>query len=270
MIRATSAREGGAMVRTTRCLAGVVCVLAATVPAAAQERSAWSERAFVAIDVPVQVLNNPVSESLTFADAVRRNETGRFNADYASARGPQVGVGAGIRLSRRLGVGVNVSILQRTRDSSFDLTVPSPIAGNRPLDLSGSVSGLGRREIGVHFQALYPVALGVKSRVMLSAGPSIFNTRQDLVRSLEFDTLPGLTTVRLDQVLVTRATATAAGFNAGAEIDWNLMTHLGLGALTRYSRANVTLDPGSASGVSRGVTLHAGGWQIGGGVRLLF
>jgi hypothetical protein len=55
-----------------------------------------------------------------------------------------------------------------------------------------------------------------------------------------------------------------------ADITWRLAPHFGVGTVTRYSRANVTLDPGSASGVGRRIEMHLGGLQIGGGIRLLF
>jgi hypothetical protein len=105
---------------------------------------------------------------------------------------------------------------------------------------------------------------------MLAGGPSIFNTKQDLVRSIEFDTLPGFTSLKFDQALITEGRRTAVGFNVGADITWALVSHLGVGTVTRYSRAKVTLDPGAQSRVSRAIEMHAGGLQIGGGIRLLF
>jgi hypothetical protein len=244
--------------------------LATAAPVAGQDNRAWAERAFITIDLPFQSLNNDSAEALTFPDTIRKTESAHFSADYASTRGPLFEIGMGTRVWRRLGVGGTFTYLKRSSTGSFDLTVPSLIAGNRPLDLSGSVPSLDRREVGVHFQALYPIVLGKQSRLMLSAGPSIFHTRQDLVRSVEFDTLPGLTTLKFDQVFVTGATKTVAGFNVGADITWNFARHLAVATVTRYSRASVTLDPGSVSGISRSVTLNAGGLHIGGGMRVRF
>jgi len=258
-------------VTRTVSIPGVVAfALMVSAQANAQEIRGWSERAFITIDVPFQVLHDGFSEALNFADTIRPTETAQFAADYGSTRGPLIDLGAGYRVFGRLGIGVTVSLLRRAHTGLFDLTVPSPIAGNRPLNLNGSVAALDRRDVGVHVQALYAVPIGRQSRLMLSAGPSIFDTRQDLVRSIEFDILPGLTTVKFDQTLVTSATNTAVGLNVGADLTWNVARHFGLGALSRYSRANVTLDPGSASGVNRSVTVHAGGLQLGGGIRIRF
>jgi hypothetical protein len=248
----------------------VACTLVAAAPAAAQENGAWPERIFVTIDVPFQPLNNDFSESLSFADTLRRTENVTFVADYEATRGPLVDVGAGIRLADRFGAGVTTSWFRRAGSASFDLKVPNPLAANRPLGLSDSVSELNRDEVGIHIQALYALALGKRGRVMLAGGPTVFTTTQELVRSVEFETLPGFTSIRLGQALISEVRETAVGFNVSADVTWALGSHFGVGTVTRYSRAKLTLDPGSESGVSRAIEMHAGGLHIGGGIRLLF
>jgi hypothetical protein len=246
------------------------CVLLVAAPLTAQESRAWPHRAFVTVDVPFQPLNNGFSESLSFVDALRRNENVTFAAGYESTRGALFDVGAGVRLANNFGVGVTASWFQRSSSASFNLQVPNPLVANKPFDLAGSVSGLTRNELGVHVQALFAVPLGKNAHVMLAAGPSVFDTRQDLVRSIEFDTLPGFTSLQFVQALVMESRQTVVGFNVGADITWALASHLGIGTITRYSRATVTLDPGSESRVGRAIEIHTGGLHLGGGIRLLF
>jgi hypothetical protein len=246
------------------------CTLLVAAPLAAQEHQAWPQRTFVTIDVPFQPLNNDFSESLSFVDTLRKTENVTFVAGYESTRGALVDAGAGVRLAHNFGVGLTASWFQRSGSGSFDLKVPNPLVASKPLDLAGSISGLKRDELGLHIQALYALALGKNGRVMLAGGPTVFNTTQDLVRSIEFDTLPGFTSLKFDQALITEVKQTVVGFNVSADITWVLASHLGVGTVTRYSRAKVTLDPGAESGVSRAIEMHAGGLQIGGGIRLLF
>src|SRR5207249_8146728 len=92
--------------------------------------------------------------------------------------------------------------------------------------------------------------------------------KQELVRSIEFDRLPGFTGLKLDQALVTPVERTVVGFNLSADIMWTLASHFGVGTVTRYSRATATLDPGSESGVRRPIEIVAGGLRIGGGIGL--
>lgn len=246
------------------------CALLVTTPLAAQENRAWPERAFVTIDLPFQPLNNDFSESLSFADSVRKTENVNFLMRYPSTRGALFDVGGGVRLATNWGLGVTASWSQRSSSGSFDLKLPNPLLANSPLELAGSVPALDRSELGIHVQALYALALGENVRVMLAAGPSVFNTKQDLVRSLDVDILPGFRSLQLDEALITRDTQTSYGFHVSADITWALGSHLGVGTVTRYSRAGMTWEPSSASGVSRAIETHAGGLHIGGGIRLLF
>ena len=159
-------------------LAGCTLLLAS--PLAAQENRVWPERTFVTIDVPFQPLNNDFSESLSFADTLRKSENVTFVADYESTRGALFDVGAGVRLANRAGVGVTTSWFQHSGSGTFDLKVPNPLVANKPLDLTGTVSGLKRNELGIHVQALYAVALGRKARVLLAGGPSVFRRNRIL------------------------------------------------------------------------------------------
>ncbi len=256
--------------RWTVCGVLVGCTLLVAAPLAAQENRAWPERAFVTVDVPFQPLSNDFAESLSFADTLRRSENVTFDVSYASTRGPLVDIGAGVRLANRLGVGVTTSWFRRSGSASFVLTVPNPLAANRPLALTGPVSDLSRNELGIHVQALYAVALGKGARLMLGGGPSIFHAKQDLVRSIEFDTLPGFTSLKLNQALIAEVEKTSVGFNVSADITWVLTSHVGVGTVTRYSRAKMTLDPGAETAIRRAIEMHAGGLHIGGGIRLLF
>jgi len=64
-----------------------------------------------------------------------------------------------------------------------------------------------------------------------------------------------------------RAEKTKLGFNVGADVGYRLSHRVGVGGLVRYSRVSLSLPlAGSASGVS----VDAGGLQVGGGVRFYF
>jgi len=246
------------------------CVLLSAAPVHAQENRVWPERIFVTVDVPFQPLNNGFSESLSFPDTVRRTENVSFATDYGSTRGVLVDAGAGVRVARGFGAGVVVSWLHRSSAGTFDLRMPSPIAANSPLALSGSVPDLNRREVGVHLQALHALPLGSRARVLVAGGPSVFRLTQDLVRGVQFDVLPGFSALKFDQALTTTVERTVVGFNVGATVVWPFASHFAVGGVTRYSRVKATLDPGSQSNVSRAIEINAGGLHLGGGLQLLF
>jgi hypothetical protein len=248
----------------------VACALLGAAPAAAQDSRGWPQRAYVTIDIPFQPLGNEFSESVRVADAFAKSETDVFDARYASTRGPLFDAGAGVRIAGGFGVGVTASWFRRSADSTFDLRVPNPLVANAPRQLTGTVAGLQRREAAAHIQALYAIGVG-KGRMMLSAGPTVVRVTQDLLRSIEFDEHAGFTAIAFSQAVTSQASDTAVGFNLGADLSWPLAAHVAVGSMTRYSRARVTLDPGgSTASTARAVELHAGGLQIGAGIRLLF
>ena len=247
---------------------GVAFCVAA--PVAAQETAVWPERTFVSVNVPIQALNNGFTESISVADALRRNENDTFVARYESVRGPLADIATGIRLARRIGAGIAVSWLQRTSASAVDLSIPNPLVADRPLTLSAPVPDLDRREIGIHIQTLYAISLGRRTRVMASGGPSVFVVTQDLIESVEFERLPGFTGIQFADAIVKNDRETSVGFNVGADVTWALTSRFGVGTVVRYSRATVTFNPSSASGSARSIDVTAGGLHIGGGIRVFF
>lgn len=263
----TYTRKEHAMI--AKVCACAVFVVLITHPLAAQE-SQWPEKIYITIDVPFQPRGNDFSETLSFADTVRRNENVNVVTRYPATRGAVFDAGAGVRLRGNVGAGVVASWTEQSSAGSFALSLPNPLVANSPLELDGSIAKLTRRELGVHLQALYARALGSSVRVMLSAGPSIFRTNQDIVRSLDVDIMPGFRSLRFDEATISEERQTSVGFNTGADLTWRFARRMGVGIVARYSRANVTWKPQSSSGVSRTIDAHAGGLHLGGGVRFLF
>lgn len=252
-------------------IVAALCALLVAVPASAQERSAWPERLFVTIDVPFQPLNNDFSEVVSITDAIAKSEKDSFNASYPTTRGAMFGAGVGMRLSGTFGVGVTGSWFSKASDAAYTLSVANPAVANKPRSLSGTAASLNHQEFVTHIQALYALPLGSKGRLVLSAGPSIFNLKQDLLQSVQFNEVPGFATITLNQLATTSVSKTMVGFNVGADITWPIARHIGVGTVTRYSSATTTVDPGSATtGLTRSVELKAGGLQLGGGLRFLF
>jgi hypothetical protein len=249
----------------------VACSLAVVPAVAAQGHAAWPERTLVTIDVPFQTLHNDFAEFVSVTDAFVKTEKDTFTAAYAPPRGPSIDFGAAVRLAGSFGVGIAGSWFQRSGSATFNLSVPNPTVAGRPRELQGTAPDLNRREIALHLQALYAISLGRKGRLMLSAGPSSFNVRQDFVQGVEFDEAPGFSSVTLHQVLTTTLTRTIAGFNVGADVTWPIRSHLGVGTVARYSRATARFDPGSSTPMlTRSIEAQVGGLQIGAGLRVFF
>jgi hypothetical protein len=65
---------------------------------------------------------------------------------------------------------------------------------------------------------------------------------------------------------VANTTATRIGFNVGADLTYRFSNAIGVGAMARYAAAKFDLEPEGGGPL----TVNAGGFQIGAGLRFRF
>ncbi len=193
-------------------------------------------------------------------------ETATVDVNYPSATAVVLNGGAAFRLWKQVGLGFAVSNATRTGAAALDGQIPDPFLFNQPRTLTGSPSGLTRNETAVHLQVLYVLPLSRAVTLTLSAGPTLARVRQDLVTAVRYDEAYPYDAVTFRSVATTRASASAAGGHAGADVRWMFSRALGAGALVRYSNATVHL-PASAT---RTLDIRAGGVEALAGLRLVF
>lgn len=177
--------------------------------------------------------------------------------------------GAAIRVYRGMTLGVSYHQETNTSEAAVTGTAPHPVFFNRPRTFSAAAGGLYRRENATHLSFGWVVPLGTKLDVLVSAGPSFFRLRQDVVSDVVITERGG----NFTEVVATPATVTQrrseVGYNVGADatyIVWqNDSMRLGGGAFVRYSGAttNVRL-------LASDVETKVGGIQFGFGGRIRF
>lgn len=193
-------------------------------------------------------------------------ETATADIDYGAKSSSWFSGGAGLRLWRQLGVGVAYSSATRDGVAQIEGQIPHPFFFERPRPISGESATLARTENAVHVQALYIVPQRGRLSVILSAGPSRFDVEQDLVTDVQFtEEFP------FDEAAFQRAdsravSATAVGFNVGADVAYMFSRVAGVTGLVRFSQATVDLARPDGTRVS----VKAGGVQAGVGLRLAF
>jgi hypothetical protein len=193
-------------------------------------------------------------------------ETETVDVKYSLKPDLLVDAGVGIRLWKRLGAGLAVSRATGTHSADIEASVPHPFFFERPRAISGTEENIVRNETGVHVQLQYSISAGRRAAVVLSAGPSWISVEQELVTAIKFDESFPFDVATFSDAATTRAKASAAGFNVGADLRWMLTRRVGLGGLVRFTRADVDLP--AHSGARIGVT--AGGVQGSAGVRIGF
>jgi hypothetical protein len=202
------------------------------------------------------------------------SETGALAAAYPKPnRGGDFDFGGGFMFSPVLGIGLSVSGTAHEDPAGLAVTVPHPFFFNASTTASGATDDvLKRTESAYHIQ-LAAVPLRTDRLVIrLFGGPSYFRVMQDLVSDVNYVQVAPIFS-RVNNVTVTgwdgnsEVEGTGWGFNAGADVGVFFTRVVGVGAVVRFTQANVDLaDPLSETSV----TMKAGGLQVGGGIRLKF
>jgi hypothetical protein len=244
---------------TNRCAALAALLF---LPSAATAQT-WPERVYVSVNGAFQATTNDFSDRFEFP---KDQETGSTEVDYRVQSGVLFDGGGGYRVWKNFGVGVSVSIFNRTDAAQTTTRSPHPFFFDRQREVEGEATGVTRNETAIHVQAMYLLAGSGPLRVVLSGGPTFFSVTQDLVSEVVLiDTFP-FDAPTFSTVQKQTLKASAPSFNVGADVVWMLRRGLGVGGLVRFSRAALDLDaPGN-----RTVSVDAGGLYAGGGVRLLF
>jgi hypothetical protein len=92
------------------------------------------------------------------------------------------------------------------------------------------------------------------------------NIEQTLVTDVEYSEAYPYDTAEFTGASTRRASRSATGFNAGADVTWMFSRQVGAGGLVQFSRARANVSPGEG----RTIAVDAGGVQFAGGLRLFF
>jgi hypothetical protein len=206
------------------------------------------------------------------------DEVGTWEAAHAIKAGSSFfDIAAGVRVTRDVGVGVAYTgRSKRTRDATVTARVPSPIFFDVLRDATATATGLEHTERAVHVQALYYVPVTVEFGLVLSAGPTFFSVRDELVESVAPVEVGGdFSTVRLENLGVAGQRNNTVGFHVGVDAQYmflrniGFLQNIGAGAMLRYSRGSVdlTAPAGTSSGEFK---IDTGGLEIGAGLRFRF
>lgn len=242
--------------KTPIALAAALLVALVATPASAQARG------YISVNALAQPSNASLSDHFTYPVNA---ETATADVTYPSKVGIGGEGGAGIRLWKQLGAGVAVSYVSNSGDAEINAQIPHPFFFNQPRAVSGTQTGVGRSETAVHLQVLYFLPSTGKLRAVLSGGPSYVSLRQDVVDEILHKDVYPYDTATLSLAPTSSETASAIGFNVGADIRWMFNRSFGVGGIVRFTRAQVDLD---VNGRSLGV--DTGGVQAGAGVRIGF
>ena len=229
-------------------------------PAAAQSPS----QPRVEISANVGVLTGASTFTASTTLPSHGNETETITVDHGVKAALGFSAGAAVRLVPRFWVGVQYAMSEMKPDASVTAVIPHPILFNAPRTVEGSTEAT-HSEQNVHVELMYVLPVQAVD-VKVTGGPTFFNVKQDFVSSVAINETYPFDTATYASATTKRLSNTAVGFNVGVDISRPLSSHLAVGGLVRYSRADVKFDEATIGQQ----TVKAGGVELAGGVRIRF
>jgi opacity protein-like surface antigen len=243
--------------------AALVSLVLLPVRAAAQPQP-FDGKLLVNVNVGIQVGDNDLSRQSNFD---LYDEMATVDINQTINNGGFFEFGATYKLQSNYGFGLAYGILSNSGTGTISGSLPHPQFFDQPRSFSVDATDLKHTEHSVHFQAVYFMPFTEKVDFAFSGGPSIFRMTQGLLRSVAFSEVPpAFTSVTIDAVDVVELSDSGWGFNLGADMTYAVTPRIGVGALVRYTRGTVEFNLSE----SQTADVRAGGFQIGGGVRLKF
>ena len=255
----------------------VALVLAvwALAPAAPVEAQRSFERVWIDANAGVATA---AQDSFAMAAPIDRfDEPAELSAHYALPRAPSFDIGAGVMLTRRLGIGASYDGTMHEHSAELRAHIPHPLFANAAADDAADTDPVMQRiERSLSVHAMVVLAQTRRLRFRVFGGPIHYRMEQDAVSAMTFNHIYFVRSptniVQISGFDYTRVHGSGWGAHVGADASLFLTRILGVGVFTKYDRGRVALDNPLAAGLGYPgrVTIAAGGLQMGGGVRLKF
>jgi hypothetical protein len=249
------------MRRTLTAIVFSLATLGTALPAVAQSGT-WPEKFWLSVSGGVQPTANNFSDAFDLPLYV---ENEHVKVDYPVKSGAVIAASGGFRLWKQVAIGVGLTRYHSSGSAAVSADLPHPFFDNRFRHVEGN-TGTTRSELGTHLLIGWMLPVTDRIRVLLTAGPSVFSVGHTIVTDVLFSETFPYDTATFTGAKTTNATATAVGFNAGADVFWMFSHSVGAGGLVQFARARVREN----AGTSRTVSIDAGGAQVAAGIRFVF
>jgi hypothetical protein len=251
-------------VKTIIGCAWFLCGLGISVSAFAQGSSANddSKRVRIFVNGAFNPAGLSFSDSSTFTSFL---EEGSSSRTYDGGKGAVFEGGALVGITDDLGVMGSIELYQSDFDATFEESLPHPLFFDEPRVVSGAVTGLEYSEKAVHLDAVYTRDFSDWT-VDLFGGPSFFFTNTEVLNTVNAESSYPFDEAAVRSTSSVQLDDNPIGFNAGGALTWRLTDVLGVVFQVRYSHASI----GVAREGANEIELDAGGFRVGGGIRLSF
>ena len=203
------------------------------------------------------------TETTTFEQFLEQGSTRR---DYEGGDGISFEIGSLYTITASLGVMASVEIRRASHDAELSLSAPNPLLFNRPNSASTTATGLDYTENAVHVDIAYTAQASEAVTVDLFAGPSFFFTTLTLIDEATTNSVYPFTELTITNTGLIDLSESAIGFNAGAILTYFFSQNVGASFSARFSTASLEFVREGGEPID----FDAGGFRVGGGLRLRF
>ena len=204
-----------------------------------------------------------LDESGSFSRFLEQGSTSRT---YTGGGSTAVEIGGMYAIMSRLSIGWSFELTEAIQDGTLDVSAPHPLLFDRNREVSHTVNELRYSEFTIHSVVAYRIATP-RIEVELFAGPSFFETKAELIDR---------TTIKseypFDDISVSGGGGpvslqdSAVGFNVGAGMAYYFTEILGASFSARFSQADLEVMREGGEPIA----IKAGGFRLGGGLRIRF
>ena len=194
-----------------------------------------------------------------------------IDASYPLAVAPLADVGVGVRLAGGFGFAVAGQWARRSVEADVRASLPSLIHPARGFRAVASAAPVDQVRQVLHAGASWSRVLGERTELSVSAGPSWFRVRQELVADVSFTERYPFDAPAFGAAVSTVGVGGGFGWHAALDMTRWLGRRLGAGVLVRYSSGRVLLDAGRPVGyLAETVVAPQRGVEVVGGFRVRF
>jgi len=170
-----------------------------------------------------------------------------------------------VRVFRNLAAGVAYYQASSTNDLNITARIPHPFLVAHHRTVEGSMP-VRHEQSGLHLNAAYVVPATRRLYLAASGGPTYFTVKHRVVNSIAITESYPYDEASFASADVQPLTSSGWGFNAALDVGWMFNRHFGAGALVRYSKATLLLEPTAREPLE----IEVGGVHAGIGARVAF
>jgi len=212
--------------------------------------------------VNYNVTSRTFEERTTSTSFLEESSTTR---SYDGGTGLGIEVGAIYSITPAFGILGSFEVLSAEHDASLSTSVPHPLFFNQSRSASDEFAALEYKERALNVDAVYTLESG-SFVVDVFGGMTLFITETELVDEITTNSVYPFDEIEITNSGTTKLKESPIGFNVGGAFTYRITPVVGVSFQAKFSRATIGLQRDGGGPID----IDAGGFRIGGGIRLAF